>query len=67
MEVGDIDAASAAEVPKQQFTDALELALSEALPSDDPLDHSSFNPLDFVNTAFPNGMYGSHLRRSNKQ
>lgn len=40
----------------QQFSDRLEAALLEALPTDDPLDQSNFSPLDFVNAAFPNGI-----------
>jgi len=46
----------AAETAITNFGDDLELALAEALPSNDLLDYSSFSPLNFVNIAFPNGI-----------
>jgi len=40
----------------QHFTDALEAAMAEALPSDDPLDSPDFKAIDYINTVFPTGM-----------
>ena len=31
-------------------------ALSDALPSSDPLDNAVFNPVEYINKLFPNGI-----------
>src|SRR4051812_11885871 len=36
-----------------RFSDEVEKALAEVLPSDDPLDSPEFDPVEFINARFP--------------
>lgn len=46
---------SADNAQPQRFNEALEAAMAEALPSDDPLDSPDFKAIDYINTVFPTG------------
>ena len=44
-----------------KYPPALERAIAQVHPSDDPLDSPDFDPTDFVNRVFPNEQVGLYL------
>eukprot|EP00501_MAST-03F_sp_TOSAG23-6_P000857 GSMAST32.ASY1.ANO1.893.1 assembled CDS len=45
--------ASQSPVDRDRFSDAVERAIADVLPSDDPLDCADFDPIAYLNTQFP--------------
>jgi hypothetical protein len=51
----DDDDVSGIKKPTLMFSPELYAAISEVMPSDDPLDEPTFNPIDYINHLFPTG------------